>query len=653
MIATPASGPGIPTSEDDRRPGTPPGDPSTTGDLPSGQRAGFWGLTIGSVGVVYGDIGTSPLYALREALNRAAEDGVSRPEVLGVVSLLLWALILIVTAKYTLFLLRADNRGEGGILSLLALVQTAMGGRIGTTFLLGAVGAALFYGDALITPAISVLSAVEGLTLVTPVFEPYILGISIAIVVGLFLVQARGTGAVAAWFGPITTLWFVVLGALGLVHIAEDPGVLAAFNPVYAVRFLIEHGFVGAVVLGAVFLAVTGAEALYADLGHFGRRPIQAAWTFLVFPALALNYLGQGALVLADPGALRNPFFMMVPDWGLLPLVVLATVATIIASQAVITGAFSLTRQAIQLGLLPRLEIRHTSHAHSGQIYLPLVNWLLLAGVIGLILLFETSAGLASAYGIAVTGTMLVTTALVWLLLRHGWNWPVPLIVATITPFAAIEIAFLGANLLKILDGGYVPILLAAAMTVVMWTWARGTAILARKAGRSQVPLADFVAAIEQRPPAIVPGTAVFLTSDPASTPGALLHNLKHNHVLHESNVILTVRTADQPRIPDADRLCIAHLAARFVRVEMRFGYMETPNVTHGLAACRRQGIRFDIMSTSFFLGRRTIRPDARSGMPVWQDRLFIALAEVAADPTGFYRLPPNRVVELGSQVTV
>lgn len=617
-------------------------------------KASFLGLTLGSVGVVYGDIGTSPLYALREALHYVdGGDGVERAEVIGVVSLLIWALVLIVTLKYVLFLLRLDNRGEGGALSLLALVQTHLGRRTTLLFILGVFGAALFYGDAIITPAISVLSAVEGFVLVTPTVEPDILPITLAILVTLFAVQHRGTGAVALFFGPITAVWFAVMGLAGAYQIMNEPAILHALNPGTGLVFLSGHGMFGIFVLGAVFLAVTGAEALYADLGHFGRRPIQLAWMGLVLPSLVLNYLGQGALVLADPAAIANPFFLLVPDWALVPLVMLATAATVIASQAVITGAYSLTRQAIQMGLLPRLEITHTSETQTGQIYLPAVNLLLLLGVVTLVLLFQTSSQLAAAYGIAVTGTMIVSSMLAFLYIRLAWRWPLWLAVAVVAPILMIELAFLSANLLKLLDGGYVPLLLAMVIVGVMWTWVRGSAILAAKTRKGVVPIVDFVANIEKHAPHLVPGTAIFLTSDPDSTPAALLHNIKHNRVLHEQNVILTVRTRESPTVADADRVSIETIGERFRKVEMRFGFMETPNVSQALGRCRKQGLRFDIMLTSFFLGRRTLRPDPKSGMPAWQDALFITLARAATDPTDFYRLPPNRVVELGSQVTV
>ncbi|MHB2166482.1 potassium transporter Kup [Alsobacter sp. R-9] len=622
---------------------------------PPVRHAGFWTLTLGSIGVVYGDIGTSPLYAFREALSAAgtAHQGVQRADVIGVLSLILWALIVIVTIKYVFFLLRADNDGEGGTLSLLALAQRALGRPSAAVFFLGAAGAALFYGDALITPAISVLSAVEGLKLATSSFEPYILPISVAIILGLFLVQSRGTARVAVWFGPITLVWFAAMAAGGILHIADDPGVIAAFDPRHALAFLAGNGKVGLVALGAVFLAVTGAEALYADLGHFGRRPIQFAWLAVVFPALTLNYLGQGALVMARPEALENPFFLLYPSWALLPMVALATMATVIASQAVITGAYSLTRQAVQLRLLPRLEIRHTSETHAGQIYMPQVNVLLLVGVLLLVFLFGSSSRLATAYGIAVTGTMLVTASLAFVVVWKHWRWPLWAAATIVLPFVGIEIVFLGANLLKLFEGGYVPVLLALGIMVMMSTWVKGTRILFEKARRQDVSIADLAGSLEKKPPLIVPGTAVFLTSDPDTAPAALLHSLKHYKVLHEANVLLTVQTATVPRVAGDGRVRIEPIGGRFSRVVLTFGYMEEPNVPAALALCRKKGLKFDIMSTSFFLSRRSIKASPRGGMPLWRDRIYILLASNATDATDYFRIPTGRVVEIGSQMTV
>jgi KUP system potassium uptake protein len=613
------------------------------------------GLAVGSIGVVYGDIGTSPLYALREAVNAAVgPHGSATPAaVLGVLSLILWALIFIVTFKYVIVLLRADNNGEGGTLTLMALARQATGDHAPVVVMLGIIGAALFFGDALITPAISVLSAIEGLKIVAPWFDPYIVPLTVAILVVLFAVQSRGTASVANLFGPVMTVWFVVIAIPGVIWIVKEPIVLVALNPMYGLSFLFTHGVIGLVTLGAVFLAVTGAEALYADLGHFGRSPIQLAWLFLVFPALTLNYLGQGVLILENPNAIENPFFLLYPDWAQLPMVVMATAATVIASQAVITGAYSLTRQAIQLGLMPRLEIRHTSAEHEGQIYIPRVNSGLLIGVLLLVALFRSSSALASAYGIAVTGTMVVTGILAFIVIRKVWQWSVPATLALIGPFIIVDSTFLVANLLKVVEGGWVPLAIASGVMVLMYTWRRGTYLLADKTRRLETPLVSLVAMLEKKPPQRVPGTAVFLTSDPSSAPTALLHSLKHYKVLHEKNVILSVETLQTPRVPEEEKVRIEPVGQTFSKVTLRFGYMETPNVPKGLAIARKLGWQFDIMSTSFFLSRRALRPAARSGMPRWQDRLFIKLARAANDATDYFQIPTGRVVEVGTQVTI
>src|SRR5437588_1972793 len=496
-------------------------------------KTGFWALTLGSLGVVYGDIGTSPLYALREAVSAATGSGTTatEPAVLGVLSLIIWALLLVVTAKYVLILLRLDNNGEGGTLALMALAQRAMGPAGAVVFLLGVSSAALFYGDAIITPAISVLSAIEGLKIVAPGFDPYVVPLTMAILVGLFLLQSRGTAKVAAFFGPIMAVWFVVIALGGLVHLAANPSVLRALNPIYGLTFLAGHGIIGLFALGAVFLAVTGAEALYADLGHFGRKPIQTAWMGFVLPALAINYLGQGALVLADEKTLENPFFLLYPEWAHLPMVLLATAATVIASQAVITGAYSLSRQAIQLGLLPRMEIRHTSDTQVGQIFMPRVNALLLTGVLLLVALFRSSSNLRSAYGIAVTGTMVVTAMMAFIVVWKNWKWSPLAAGALIAPFLLIDLTFLGANLLKVFEGGYVPLAFGGLVMLVMYTWRRGSRFLFDKTRKQETPLRGLVAMLEKKPPMHVPGTAVFLTSDPTSAPTALMHSLKHYKV--------------------------------------------------------------------------------------------------------------------------
>ena len=583
----------------------------------------------------------------------ASHGGVQRADVFGVLSLIIWALIIIVTLKYVLILLRADNQGEGGTLTLLALAQRALGRSAPVAVGLGMIGAALFYGDALITPAISVLSAVEGLKLVTERLEPYVLIITISIIIGLFLVQNRGTAAVAGWFGPITVVWFVVMAIGGLLHIGNDLSVLQSLNPVHALHFVASNGKLGLIALGAVFLAVTGAEALYADLGHFGRKPIQFAWMFAAFPSLALNYLGQGALLLADPKAIENPFFLLYPSWALLPVVILATLATIIASQAVITGAYSLTKQAIQLKLLPRMRIQHTSEAQEGQIYMPGVNTLLLFGVIVLVIVFGSSSKLANAYGIAVTGTMVVTALLAIVVVQKHWNWPLPAALALIVPFLTIDLIFLGANLMKVLEGGYVPLIIAALVITIMWTWVRGTAVLARKDIQTEIPLVDILRSLERKMPPTVPGTAVYLTANPHLTPVALMHSLKHFKSLHEQNVILTIVTADVPRVPDSERVSMQDISPRFRQVTMTFGYMEEPNVPHGLALCRKLGWKFDIMSTSFLVSRRSLKLAAHSVMPAWQSRLFIFLARNSATASDYFHIPAGRVVEIGTQVNM
>ncbi len=615
---------------------------------------GLLKLALGSLGVVFGDIGTSPLYAFREAIAAAAGGNEpTRAAVLGVLSLILWTLTLIVSIKYVLILLRADNHGEGGTLSLMALAQRSVPKPSAWIVLLGILGAALFYGDATITPAISVLSAVEGVAVAMPRFEEIVLPLTLVILVGLFAVQRTGTGRVSAFFGPITGLWFIVLAISGLFGLAHHPSVILAINPYYAIHFLITHGFIAFVTLGAVFLVVTGAEALYADLGHFGRKPIQAAWYCVVFPALALNYLGQGALVLSDPAARETPFFLLFPDWALIPVVVLATAATVIASQAVISGAYSLTRQAIQLGLLPRMRILFTSETTTGQIYMPRINWLLFTAVVLLTLLFGSSAHLAAAYGIAVTATMMVDATLGIVVLHYCWRWRLPTALATLGPFVLIALGFLSANSLKIMSGGWMPILFGGALVVTMLTWRRGTAILAEKTRRIEVSLNDLVTRLDAKPPPRVQGTAIFLTGNPDGAPTALLHNLKHNKIIHERNIILTIRTEGRPRVAPDERATISELSPSFQLITMSFGYMETPNILKGIAACRKLGLAFDIMSTSFFMSRRSLKASPHSGMPVWQDKIFIALASSADSATDYFHIPAERVVEIGAQVTI
>jgi KUP system potassium uptake protein len=629
--------------------------PAVNGVRPSPKTASFAALTLGSIGVVYGDIGTSPLYAFREALVAAAghAEAVTSSVVIGVLSLILWALIVIVTLKYVFILLRADNKGEGGTLALMALAQRALGRNHAAIVLLGIIAAALFYGDAILTPALSVLSAVEGLKIATVAFEPYVVPLTLVILVALFAVQSHGTARVAAFFGPITLVWFAAIAFAALPHIVRAPEVLLAFNPLNAIAFVGSHGMIGLITLGAVFLAVTGAEALYADLGHFGRRPIQTAWLVVVLPSLALNYLGQGALVITNPKAIENPFFLMYPDWALYPMVGLATAATVIASQAVITGAYSLTQQAIQLGLLPRFEIRHTSEAHAGQIFIPRVNTLILVGVLLLVLLFRSSSALASAYGIAVTGTMVVTAMMAFVVIWKVWKWSPLVAGALIAPFLLIDVTFLAANLLKVFEGGWVPLALGIIIMIVMYTWRRGSRLLFEKTRKLETPLASLVEMLEKRPPARVPGTAVFLTSDPQSAPTALLHSLKHYKVLHEKNVILTIENVPAPHVDPEERVQMEDISKTFSRVTLRFGFMESPNVPKALAVARKLGWQFEVMSTSFFVSRRSLKPAPHSFMPRWQDRLFIGLSRSANDATEYFQIPTERVVEVGTQVTI
>ncbi|MDQ1901679.1 potassium transporter Kup [Paracoccus sp. WLY502] len=615
-------------------------------------------LVLACLGVVYGDIGTSPLYALRESLVHAHEEGLPESSVIGIVSLLFWTVVLIVTIKYVVLILRADNNGEGGTLSLVAKAQGALkkGPRSKSRrllMLLGIVGVSLFFGDSMITPAISVLSAVEGLALIEPGFQAWVVPVTLAIVIILFWVQRGGTDRIARLFGPVMLVWFSTMAILGASHIADDARILQALNPLRGAAFLTEYGMAAMPVLGSVFLAVTGAEALYADMGHFGRSAIRIAWSVLVFPALALSYLGQGAMVLAHPETVSNPFFLMAPSWFLAPLVILATAATVIASQAVISGAFSVAAQAVQMGILPRLHINHTSDRQAGQIFLPKVNSILMFGVVALVLSFGSSARLASAYGIAVTGDMVITSVLAVVVFRWAWNWRWPLIAAVMVPVLGIELIFFSANLLKLLDGGYIPLLFAAGAIALMVIWIEGMRRLQERLAQDSVPLDVFAAKLSKSPPVIVPGTAVFLTADPAVAPPALLHNLKHNRVLHQRNFIVKVESATTPRVPEDARLHLQDIAPGFWRARLVFGYMEQPNVPRALAQARHVGQKFDIMSTSYFLNRRTLRAGRGNLMPYWMARVFVTLYRSASEPTNYYRLPSNRVVELGQQMNI
>ena len=614
----------------------------------------FWVLVLGCLGVVYGDIGTSPLYAFREAVHFTVKDGNLLPtDVYGILSLIIWALIIIVTLKYVLILLRIDNRGEGGILSLMALARKTNG--LWGKLILGAglLGAGLFYGDAAITPAISVMSAVEGLKIVSPAFDNFVLPLTIAILILVFISQKHGTDAVSKFFGPVTAVWFLVMAAMGTVWIIPHPEILWSFNPLYGARFLIDHADISLAILGAVFLAVTGAEALYADLGHFGRKPIEYAWLRMVFPCLVLNYLGQGALVLERGAIVESPFFEMVPSILLLPLVGLATLATIIASQAVITGAFSLSRQAVQMGLLPHLEIRHTSADQKGQIYMPQINKWLFYAVFLLCLTFGSSSEMASAYGIAVTGTMIVSTLLVSFVMWRILKKPVALIVVFLVVFLIVEGGFFAANMTKVFHGGYVPLAMAAMVFLAIRVWMRGTRHLHKRAQRNAILLSDLMEQLERHPPAIVEGTAIYLTSDPFTAPMSMLQNLKHNKVLHKNNIVLSVVTSQFPKVPESQRVTVERVSSAMTRVYVHYGFMESSDVPAALVLAKARGLDVDLKNVSYFIGHRTVVGHPNHGLPVWQEKIFIALARSAASATDFYRLPINRVVELGIQMTI
>ena len=625
-----------------------PAHPEAHGDHVSG------GVVLAALGVVYGDIGTSPLYAMRQSL--IAFGTTTRASILGVVSLILWSLILVVTVKYVLFIMRADNRGEGGLLALTALTLRQSAGSAQRRWWImaaGLVGAALFYGDGVITPAISVLGAVEGLKVATPIFEHYVVLISLALLIGLFLVQRRGTAVIGGLFGPIMLVWFGVLALIGIINIVQQPSVLAAFNPWYGISSLAGAPWQGFVMLGAVFLAVTGAETLYADMGHFGRAPLRAAWFYLVLPALVLNYFGQGALLLGDPTAVQNPFYLLVPHWALYPLVILASMASIIASQAVISGAFSITRQAIQLGYLPRLQIRHTSEQEIGQVYVPSINAGLLAAIIALVVGFQSSDSLGAAYGIAVTGMMVITSALAFIYMR-SIGWSLALAGGVFGFFLLVDAVFLSANLLKVVEGGWFPILVAGLVFAVMSTWRRGREILAERRARDTMPLEQFVAGIKPDQPPRVPGTAIIMARDIGQVPTALLHALKHFKVLHERNVLMSIGTRDVPQVGDDERLEIRDLGNGFFAVRVWYGFMDEPNLLRTLAQMRLQQPGFGLMETSFIIGREKLVASRRTTLLTrWRKQLFILMSNNALDATEFFRLPPNRVVELGGQIEI
>ena len=627
--------------------------------LSPGQSRRLIPLTLTALGVVYGDIGTSVLYAMRECFFGSHSVAPTHDNVLGVLSLIIYSLVLVISIKYVALVMRADNQGEGGVLALTSLVPGRTGAASGASRLavgrpvliaLGIFGTALLYGDGMITPAISVLGAIEGLEVATPLFQPYVVPVTVVILIGLFLIQKYGTHRVGGLFGPIMVIWFVTLAGLGLVWIVRLPAVLGAFDPRHAVAFFADNGFTGFAVLGAVFLVVTGGEALYADMGHFGKYPIRLAWYALVLPALILNYLGQGALLLLDP-TVEHPFFLLTPSWGLLPLVALSTAAAIIASQALISGSFSITRQAIQLGLAPRLEVEHTSVHEMGQIYVPQVNWALMFATVIIVIGFGSSSALAAAYGIAVTLTMVITVLLLYVVMTERWKWPKPAAISAMALFLAIDLAFFGANALKILQGGWVTLAVALLLFTLMTTWKSGRRLVAERLAARAIPLEAFVATVAAVRPVRVPGTAIFMTAQPTGTPPALVHNLQYNKVLHEHVIVLTVSTAQKPHVAADERVTIERLPHDVFNVRVQYGFMEDPNVPEALARAREQGLALDTEDLTYFLGRETIIVTRKKGMAVWREKLFVLMARNAVRATAFFRLPPERVVELGVQV--
>jgi KUP system potassium uptake protein len=621
-----------------------------------GAKGGLIGLAVAAVGVVFGDIGTSPLYTMREAFHGPHAMPLTEANVFGVLSLVFWSLILVVSVKYVVFIMRADNRGEGGIMAMMALAMQAVGdNRAARRFIivLALLGAALFYGDGVITPAMSIMGAVEGLKVAAPAFEEYVVPITLVIVVGLFAFQRSGTARVGAVFGPVMVCWFLVLGGLGLAEIHEYPTILKSLNPWYGVLFFAAHPMVSFLALGTVVLAITGAEAVYADMGHFGRGPIRIAWYWIVFPGLVLNYLGQGALVLAHPETARNPFYLLAPDWALYPMIGLATAAAVIASQAVISGAFSVTRQAVQLGFAPRMQIKHTSDETVGQIFVPWINRFLLIAIVLVVIGFETSSNLAAAYGIAVTGTMLIDTILALIVARMMWKWNKWIVVLVGAVFLAIDAAFFAANAIKIPHGGWFPLVLGAGLYLLMSTWRKGRSLVVAQMRKESLALKPFIASIAAHPPLRVPGTAVFMTANQEGVPHAMLHNLKHNKVLHDRNVLLTVETVETPIAEPGERMKVEPLGHDFYAMYLRYGFAEEPNVPKTLAGCESCGLPFDMMDTTFFLSRETLIPSQEEGMPLWRDKLFAFMARNAQSATTFFQIPGNRLIELGTQVEI
>lgn len=611
-------------------------------------------LSVAAIGVVYGDIGTSPLYTLKEVFNPAHGIATSHENVLGILSLIFWSLLIVVSLKYVVFIMRADNKGEGGIMALIALMQRVISTDSKLRWpllMLGLFGGALFFGDGIITPAISVLSAVEGLEIATPAFKPYVIPIALGVLVALFVIQRKGTATVGILFGPIMIGWFLTLGALGVNKIIEYPAVLEALNPWYGAHFFIVHKVHGFLALGAVVLALTGAEALYADMGHFGKHPIRTAWFLFVLPALLLNYFGQGALLIQDPSAAANPFYNLAPDWALYPMVGLSTMATVIASQAVISGVFSVTRQATQLGFMPRMDIVHTSAREIGQIYVPMMNWAMLLGVVALILGFQTSSNLASAYGIAVTGTMAIDTVLAFVVVRGMWKWSWPATLVGMSFFLIIDLAFFSANAVKILQGGWFPLAIGVLLFTLMTTWKRGREILAERQAAASIALLPFLSSIHDHPPIRVPGTAVFLTTNPDGVPHAMLHNLVHNKVIHDTVILLTVKIKDEPWVTESEQVIVESLGNEFYRVTIYYGFKDEPDIPLALSAVKIKNTEFNLLETSFFLSRETLIATKVPGMAVWREKLFVSMARNGSSATAFFHIPTNRVIELGTQV--
>jgi KUP system potassium uptake protein len=613
-------------------------------------------LTLAAIGIVYGDIGTSPLYTMKEVFDEHHGIALTQANIIGVVSLILWGLIIVISLKYVTLVLRADNRGEGGIMALTALALSSVSQRSRMHYpvmLLGMAGAGLFFGDGVITPAISVLSAIEGLEVATPALEPYVIPITLAVLVGLYTLQSRGTAGIGRWFGPIVLVWFGTLATMGIINIVGNPAILAAFNPLHAFRFMAGNGWLAFVALGAMVLALTGAEALYADMGHFGRKPVRLAWFSAVFPALALNYLGQGALLLSNPGAVSNPFFNQLGSWSIYPLVVLSTMATVIASQATISGAFSVTQQAIALGFLPRMRIIYTSEIEIGQIYIPVVNWLQLTAVVLAVVGFGSSSALASAYGIAATATMLITTLLTFFVVRHGWKFPLPVILASTAFFLAIDISLFSSTSLKIVSGGWFPLVISALMVTLMLTWRKGRELVFDNIRRHLIPLDDFLTSLFIAPPHRVDGTAIYFRMEGDGVPHALLHNLLHNKVLHQRVIFLTVHATDIPRVLEQERVRVVPLGHECYQVNVYYGFKDERDIPHALQLCAKAGLEIEPMETSFFIARHTILATVGGGMALWRESLYVTMARNARDAADFFKIPANRVIELGTQVEI